>query len=195
MPDITVVAGRVAGIVSLAAFVPYILGILRGKTTPNRATWLIWTVVSFMLGTSYYASGANHTIWVPVIYAVSSLVIAIFSIKYGKDGWARLDKYCLFIAGISMILWWMFSSPLIALIINLFIDFIGALPTIRKAYHEPESEDRTAWTLLFIGNTANMFAVEDWTFRIAVYPIYMFIVNGLIITLLFVRRSYAVKAK
>lgn len=185
MPDITAVSGKVAGIVSFIAFLPYILAILRGQTKPNRATWWIWTIVGFMLGASYYSSGANHTIWVPVSYVVGPLIIAILSIKHGEGGWTRFDRNCLLGAGISLVLWRLFDSPLIALLINLFIDFMGALPTIRKAYNEPESEDRTAWALFFTGNTANLFAVEKWTFAISIYPIYMFLTSGLIMALVF----------
>lgn len=187
MPNITAVAGKVAGVVSLVAFIPYILAILRGETRPNRATWWIWTVVGLMLGASYYSSGANHTIWVPVSYIIGPLATAILSIEYGEGGWTRFDRSCLLGAGVSMVLWWIFSSPLIALLINLFIDLMGALPTIRKAYHEPESEDRLTWALFFAGNTVNLFAVETWTFAISVYPIYMFLGSGIITALVFFR--------
>lgn len=194
MPDITAVAGKVAGITALAALVPYILAILRGETKPNRATWWIWTVVGFMLGASYYSSGANHTIWVPVSYIIAPIIVAILSIKYGVGGWTRFDRYCLLGAGVSVVLWWMFSSPLVALLINLFIDLMGALPTIRKAYYEPESENFTAWVLNFAANTINLFAIERWTFAIAVYPIFMFTTCGLITTFIFIRRNYKARA-
>lgn len=190
MPDIAAVSGKVAGIISLIAFLPYILAILRGQTKPNRATWWIWTIVGFMLGVSYHSSGANHTIWVPVSYIIGPLIIAILSIKYGEGGWTRFDRNCLLGAGVSVVLWWIFSSPFIALLINLFIDFMGALPTIRKAYNKPESEDRTAWALFFTGNTANLFAVEKWTFAISIYPIYMFLASGMIMALVFIRRNH-----
>jgi hypothetical protein len=194
MPDITAVSGKVAGIVSFIAFLPYILAILRGQTKPNRATWWIWTVVGFMLGASYYSSGANHTIWVPVSYVIGPLIVAVLSIRYGEGGWSRFDRICLFGAAISAILWWLFSSPLVALLINLFIDLMGALPTIRKAYYKPESEDRTAWGLFFTGNAVNLFAVETWTFAISIYPIYMFLASGLIAFFIFVRRNQKAKA-
>lgn len=189
MPDITAVAGKVAGIVSLVAFIPYILAILRGETKPNRATWWIWVMVGFMTGASYYSSGADNTIWVPVSYIIGPVAIAILSIQYGEGGWTMFDRYCLFGAGASAIFWWLFDSPLVALIINLFIDFMGALPTIRKTYYDPESEDRIAWALFFAGNIVNLFAVEHWAFAIAVYPIYMFFGSGLIAAFIFLRRS------
>lgn len=189
MPNITAITGKVAGIISLVAFIPYIFAVLRGETKPNRTTWWIWTVVGLMLGASYYSSGANHTIWVPVSYIIGPFVIAILSIKYGEGGWTRFDRNCLLGAGVSVVLWWIFSSPLVALLINLFIDLMGALPTIRKAYYEPESEDRTAWALFFAGNIVNLFAVETtWTFAIYVYPIYMVLVSGIIAILVLARR-------
>jgi hypothetical protein len=186
MPDITAVAGKVAGVISLVAFIPYVLATLRGKTRPNRASWWIWTVVGSMLGASYYSSGADHTIWVPVSYIIGPFVIAILSLKYGEGGWTRFDRACLLGAGASALMWWLFSSPLVALCINIVIDVMGALPTIRKSYREPEGEDRTAWTLFSVGNTVNLLAIEEWTFAIAVYPVYMFLTAGLI-TLLVLR--------
>ena len=84
MPPFTVVAGWVAGVLSLVAFVPYIVAILRGETRPNRATWWIWTTTGGVLLASYYFSGADTTIWVAVSYFVASLVTAVLSIRYGR---------------------------------------------------------------------------------------------------------------
>ena len=188
MPDVTAIAGWAAGVITLIGIALYLFTILRGGTRPNRTTWWIWTVVGFMLGASYYSSGANHTIWVPVGYIIGPFAAAILSIKYGEGGWTWFDRYCLLVAGISVVLWVTFRSPLVALLINLSIDFIGALPTIRKAYRDPGSENRIAWALVFAGNTVNLFAVETWTFAIFVYPIYMFLGSGLLTALIFVRR-------
>ena len=183
MPDITAIAGKMAGIISLIAGIPYILAILRGQTKPNRATWSIWFVVGCLVGVSYYSSGARDTMWVPITYIIMPFIITILSFKYGEGGWTRFDRCCLLGAGMTLVSWWMFDSPLITLIANLFIDFMGGLPTIRKSYYEPEKEDRLAWTLMFISNIANLFAVKQWIFAIAIYPVYMFMVSGLIAVL------------
>jgi len=63
-------AGIAGGIVALAAFVPYIRAIIKGTTTPNRATWLIWTIIGCITAASYAAGGADQTIWVAVSYAL-----------------------------------------------------------------------------------------------------------------------------
>ena len=183
MPALPVLAGWVAGVLSLAAFVPYIVAILRGQTRPNRATWWIWTTTGLVLGASYYSSGAETTIWVPVSYIVGPLVTAVLSIRYGEGGSTPLDRGCLLGAGSGLLLWWWFNSPVVALVMTLGVDFLGAVPTIRKAYRAPHTEDRLAWALFIAGNTFNLLAVERWVFAIAVYPVYMFLASGTITAL------------
>ena len=176
----TVVAGWLAGLLSLAAFVPYILSTLRCHTKPNRATWSIWMVNSFVIAASYYSSGATNTIWVAVGYSIGSLVTAILSYRFGTGGWTWLDRNCLTMAAIALFCWWWFDSALIALLMSLSVDFAGALPTIAKAYQEPETEDRIAWSLFLSGNCINLMAIDRWMFKIVIYPAYMVLANGLI---------------
>lgn len=195
MFEITVVAGKVAGIVAFTAFVPYIISIFRKETKPNRATWFIWTIVNFMATASYYSSGASHTIWIPIIYATMPLFVFILSLKYGVGGYTKFDLACLIISGISAILWLASGVPLTALIINLFIDLIGSLPTVKKIYHDPKSEDRSAWVLATVANLINLFAVEKWTFTIAIYPMYMFVVGLSTTSFIFIRRNQKLKNK
>jgi hypothetical protein len=181
--NLAAIVGIVAGVLSLVAFVPYIFAILRKKANPNRASWFIWAVVSLMLGASYFASGARNTAWVSIGYIIGSITIASLSIKYGEGGWTGFDRFCLFATGISLILWLVFKNPLVALIINVFIDFFGALPTMRKAFRDPKSEDKLTWLLFFAGNLVNLCAVESLKFSIVVYPIWMFLGSGIITAL------------
>src|ERR1700730_15252856 len=111
-PDVQELLGQLAGVISLFGFVPYIMEIVRGKTRPNRATWWIWTMVGAMLCASYYASGARHTIWVPISYVVGPLVTALLSVKYGEGGSGRFDRFCLGSTLLSLLAWWLARSAL-----------------------------------------------------------------------------------
>ncbi len=180
MPDFPILAGQIAGALSLLAFIPYIVAILRGQTRPNRATWWIWTATSAVLLASYFFSGAETTIWVPASYFAASFVTALLSIRYGEGGSTPLDRGCLAGAGAGLLAWWWFDSPVVALVMALGVDLAGALPTIRKAWVAPHTEDRLAWALFIAGNTLNLVAVDRWEFAIAIYPIYFFLVSGTI---------------
>ncbi|MDO8648708.1 MAG: hypothetical protein Q7R81_02900 [Candidatus Peregrinibacteria bacterium] len=183
MPTFTVLIGWLAGVLTFAAYVPYFISMVRGKTKPNRATWWILLIVGVMLAGGYYSLGAKDTIWVPIGYVVGPLVIAIFSLWFGEGGWSRFDRSCLMGAAVAGVLWWLFNAPLTALIINLVMDWLGLMPTVRKAYHRPHTEDRLSWMCWFAGSFVNLFAVGHWTAELAVYPIYMVVGNGIIATL------------
>jgi hypothetical protein len=176
--------GLIAGLLSILCFVPYIISILQGKTKPNRATWWIWVVLSTVISISYYQSGATNTIWLPVFGGIGQLIIALLSLKYGVGGWTSFDRFCLIGVGISLVLWRQFDSPLIALLCNLFIDCLGALPTLKKSYYEPETENLTTWSLYLTGSTVNLFAIERFSFALLVFPIYIFSINAAIVILL-----------
>lgn len=180
------IAGRIAGILGLLGFVPYVRDIFRKEnpTRPNRASWWIWVASGTMLALSYHYSGANETIWVPISYIIGPVVIALLSIKYGEGGWTPLDRLCITGTVFSIVLWAIFRSPVAALVMNLIIEVWGAVPTIKKCYLDPKSESRTAWTIFFSANSINILAVEKWTFAESVYPLYMSTAALLIIAFL-----------
>ena len=176
--------GIMAGVIALAAFPVYIHDVVRGKTRPNRATWLILTLSGFILAASYYASGARDTLWISLAYPLGFLAIAILSFKYGEKKWYRFDTVCLVLAVASAALWWFLQTPLVTLFINVGIDFLGILPTIYKTYRKPSTESRSAWILDVIASVFALLAVAQWTFSIAFYPVYLLITNCIIVILI-----------
>ena len=183
--DLKTMLGIVAGVIAFIAYIVYIKAILRGETKPNRATWFIWTFVGLVLATSYYFSGAENTIWVPFVEFIGPLAIAILSIKYGEGGIkSKLDIVCFVGAVISLILWFVFDSPVVALVTNLVIDVFALIPTIKKSYLRPEGEDFWAWFGTGTADTINLFAIEKFTFGVMVYPVYMLVLDIIIVVLL-----------
>jgi hypothetical protein len=176
--------GAIAGATTLLGFVPYWMSIVGGKTQPNRATWVIWSIVGVILSSSYWAAGARGTIWVPLSYVIGPIVTSLLGIRWGVGGWTKFDRRCLMGTAVSLVLWILLKSPLVALGLNLLIDFLGALPTIAKTTRDPEGEDRLAWLLFAIGNGFNLLAIEQWTWAIAAYPVYLFVLCVWMIVLL-----------
>src|SRR3989338_6481567 len=188
MFTITYIFGVVAGIISFGAYIVYIISILKGETKPSRATWWILTIVGSVTGISYYFSGAVDTIWVPVADVFGIFIVAILSIKYGEGGLNPFDITCFFVSMTGLVLWYIFKSPVIALILNLSMDFVGMLPTIKKSYLEPTGESGFSWLLTFIGNVLNFGAIGSATFGLLIYPIYMSITSGSVATLFIFQR-------
>ena len=188
MHESTLVAGWLAGIIGFIAYVPYFFAIIYGKTSPNRATWFIWTMVNTISFLSYSVSGAGNAIWFSVSDAVASLVILIFSIRRGEGGWNGLDQVCLLTASLSVFFWWLSGSALVGLSMSLIADAMGAIPTITKTYHRPESENRLSWTMTTIATVINLFAIENWReLSSLLYPIYMLLLMTIITAFLWSR--------
>jgi hypothetical protein len=169
-----------------------VLSTLKGKNRPNRATWIIWTAVGISLLASYAASGARETVWVAAANLAAFVFVLALSFKYGVGGWTALDITCLTGAVLGFGLWWWFDSPLPTLYSGLFIDLVGAVPTIVKAWKEPESEDLLAWVMFCLANALNLLAIKHWSVTMASYPVYMVFITSLLVAVLLARRGASV---
>jgi hypothetical protein len=176
--------GIMAGVITFLSLIPYIITTLQGKTRPNRATWWIWVTLSIILTASQYSAGAMNTLWITGCAIVGQLFIAVLSLKRGDGGWNRFDRLCIAGSILSLLLWWQSSSALVAIVFNIVIDWLGALPTVVKSYRDPESENLTTWSLYLLASTLNLFAVEQWSLAIGLLPMYLFVVNVIIVTFL-----------
>ena len=186
--------GIVAGVIAFLAYIVYIVSIFKGESKPNRATWWIWSFMGLVIGVSYFFSGAENTIWVPLVEFLGPLSIAILSIKYGEGGLDdRTDIICLTGAIISIILWIIFDSPVVALVTNLVVDSFALIPTIKKSYLRPEGEDFWAWFGTGVADSLNLFAAERPSFAILLYPIYMLVSDLIIILILLLKKKGIMK--
>jgi len=178
--NIQQIAGIVAAIISICSMPIYIKSILRGETKPERAGWAIWLVVSFLVLISYYASGARETILLNVTYVLYPLIVFTLSFKYGVGGFTKFDIYCLIGAAIGVAVWIYTRDSFKALLINTAIDSIGLLPTLKKVYRQPQTENKLSWQLGMLAAFVNLFAITTFDLSIALYPIVAFI--GITIT-------------
>lgn len=184
MIQLQFIFGLLGSIFTVFCFIPYIITTLQGKTKPNRATWWVWATNGTVLCLGNLAAGADYTMLPLVCAVVSQLIISILSIKHGEGGWNRFDRRCLIASGVNFILWRILKYDLIAIILPLLIDMIAALPTLRKSYFKPETEDLLTYILYTIGGFFTVLAIQQWSFAIAITPIYVLLINALIVLLL-----------
>ncbi|MFA6603957.1 MAG: hypothetical protein WCT10_03925 [Patescibacteria group bacterium] len=175
----------ISGLMFFAASVPYIRAILKGRTKPSKASWLIWAGLDSIVLVGMIA---QHTLNGQIIGAVLvSWMTALLALKYGQTGWTTLDKLCLGGAVLGLALWQTFSNPLLGLAASLAMIFIGAIPTFVSAWRDPNGEDRSTWMLFWLSCVAALFAIPDWTLADAAQPIIFTMIDTTMVYLLFVR--------
>ena len=180
--------GILAGSCSVVAITYYVRSILQKETKPNRASWIIWSITNTILLVSYFSVGARSTIFLPIVYFFNGLIVLMFSFRYGISSLSKLDYFSIFVAGFSLFVWFITKTPLTALLMNLLMDSAGYLPTIKKSYFDPFSESRVAWFFIFLGSCFNLLAINNFSFGIVIYPIMMFLMNGIVFGTLFYKK-------
>jgi len=178
------VFGLIAGVLALFSFFPYVRSILKGDTKPERATFAIWTAVNLVAFFSYLASGARDTIWLVLVYTIFQTFVFLLSFKYGMGGFNKLDLICLFGAATGIVLWIITKNPATALFISIFIEFLGLVPTLKKSYLYPKTENTFAWSIAALAAIFNIFAITSFRPEIAVYPFYILLGDGTVALLL-----------
>lgn len=105
-------------------------------------------------------------------FTLGSSVILALSVKGGEGGFTPLDLSCIAVALLGLVIWKGFaSSPMIAVSANALAAVMGAVPTIIKAYHNPESEDALTWRIFLAGGTASLLAVPSLTYAALIGPV------------------------
>lgn len=168
-----------SGLLAIGSHLPYLRDILAGKTRPERASWLIWSVLGSIAFTSQLAKGATVSLWLNAGDTLGVLLVFILSINTGVGGLAKKDVVSLFLATIGIALWLLTNEPLLALVIVILVDLTGAWLTVIKAYEEPETETLSTWVLCSIGGFLGAASVGELNFVLLLYPLYIGIINGL----------------
>ncbi len=162
----------------------YIRAILSGEAKPHRTTRFILLVISVLTTASLIAQGDRVAVWLAGIAAIQSIFIFAVSIKRGMGGWEKKDLLCMAIALLGIVLWQTTNNPALALYAAIAADFTGMIPALIKTYHFPETE---IWTFYFLDVFAALFsvlAVESWTMEQTSYPIYILLINIVMVVLI-----------
>lgn len=167
----------ISAILSIIMIIPYVVDIFKKTTKPERASWLIWTVLGLIAFFSQLAKGATDSLWLTGAQTISVLIVFILSIKYGVGGLNKQDIKALIAAGIGLLLWAITKEALYALFIVITIDFIGVFLTTIKAYKDPKSETTSTWLISGTSGIFGALAVGSFNLVLLLYPVYIIIAN------------------
>lgn len=169
MTTVKEVFGVVSGVLFFAAFVPYIRAIMRRETKPSKASWIIWATLDTTTFAGMWAVGALNGQILGAIAGAWTVVALTF--KFGTPGWSKLDKFCLAGAALGIALWVAFSDPVLAIVTNMTVLVIGAIPTFASAWRDPSRENRAAWTTYWVSCVCAVIAIPHWTLADAAQPL------------------------
>jgi hypothetical protein len=161
----------------LLAAPPYIIDTLRGRTKPERATWLIWSILGVIAFAAQLQLGATWSLLFTGLDTAGCVLAFLLSITYGVGGWTFLDKLGLGIAFLGVLLAVVSHQPILAITGVILADMSGTMLTIQKTFRDPDSETTISWLLVGTGALCGAFLVRSFNLNLLLYPLYLVIAN------------------
>lgn len=173
----------------LIAPIFYIHSILYGKTRPHRTTRFVIAVISLLSTASLLSSNRSAAFWLASASALQATVVFAISLKRGLGGWSKLDLGSLSIAALGIVLWQTTNNPLFGLYASMAADFTGFIPTFIKTYRLPGTELWQYFAIDVGAGAISLAASKDLSAYTISYPIYIFMINAVMVVLILVRKK------
>ena len=187
MHTLFAIAGSV---INFVACVSYVRAILKGEATPNRVTWFLWALVPVIAAAAQWSSGVGISTLVVLSVGLGPACIVLASFVGGTGSWrlGPFDYVCGACSLAALALWAVTGDPVTAIVLSILADAAAALPTLRKAWLAPATEDRSAYLIAFAGMILGILSVQEATFSAYAFNAYLVVVSGVLVLILYLPR-------
>ncbi|MDO6459347.1 hypothetical protein Q4485_01410 [Granulosicoccaceae sp. 1_MG-2023] len=176
-------------LLTVGGFVPYVLGIIKGRVRPHMVSWLIWGTTTFLVFIAQLQDGAGIGAWPIGVSGLATLSVALLAYRYRADiTVTRTDRLFLLLALSSLPVWYLTDNPLWAVVILTGADLLGFGPTYRQVWHRPWSESMVFFLLLGMRNVLVLLALEHYSVTTALFPAAIGLASFTLLGLLTLRR-------
>lgn len=170
------------------------------STQPQRASWLIWSVLGIIAFFSQLYEGAGFSLWFAGVQVSGTLLVFALSIWCGAGCYLKKSDYAvLMAAAVGLCLWYFTENAGYALLVTISISLLGGSVTVIKAFRDPESETMTTWVISLLASACALVSVGKVDLILMAYPLYLFtlctaIVLGMLLGK-FVQREIAIRIR
>lgn len=178
----------IASVISVMAYIPYIVDVFRNKTKPHVFSWFIWSAMSGIAFFGQIVGGGGIGSFLLGFTTVMCFLIALLSIKKGTKDIEFIDWLTAAGSVSALIFWVLTKTPYLSVIIITVSDFLATFPTIRKTYKNPYQETSIFYLLNTVKFSFGIMALEKYSLITTLYPAYLLTINGVVFLLIYLRR-------
>ena len=189
----------VSVLISIGGTSAYIRDTLRGKSKPNRVSWLLWGLAP-LIG-SAAALSAHADIWPTIrVFFAGFLPLLVFCVSFinPRSYWklTKFDIGCGVLSLAALIAWLAVGSAHLAIILAATADGFASIPTIRKAWRHPETETRLTYLASTIAIILALPSIPQWNIENSTFQIYLLVINAALLLLVYRKpRVYNISAE
>lgn len=179
----------VAAVASTLAALVYIRSMFTGRTKPNRVTWLMWAIAPLIAASAALSNGVGWAVLPVFMAGFSPLMIFIASFFAKKAYWklSTFDYVCGALSVLALFMWWLTKDPNVAIVFAISSDALASIPTITKAWRNPETESIWPYVVGVFGAASSLVVATFWTFSVYAFPSYLIITNILVLLAIYKR--------
>ena len=167
--------GLLASGLSVLAYLPYIVDTAVGRTQPQRASWLIWSILATIAFFSQVYEGATTSLYFAGAQLGATVAVFLLSLRRGAGtDFKPFDFIALSAAAVGLSIWYVTDTAAYALAITITVSLIGGTLTATKAYADPDSETLSTWVIGLISSIFAILAVGVFDPVLLAYPLYLF---------------------
>ncbi len=170
-----------ASLLAVVGNIPYLIDVVKNKVKPHPYTWFVWSIVSCVVFFGQVAKGAGMGAIPTLVSEIFTIIIFLFSLKYGFKNPPKMHKYFLGLALLGLIPWFLTKDPTISVIVVVFIDLIAFLPTLHKTYCYPKSETSLLYGSNVLRHSLILGTLGAYNIATMLHSISMIITNSLMI--------------
>jgi hypothetical protein len=179
----------VAALLAIAGNLPYLIDIIHGRVKPHPYTWFVWSIVSCIVFFGQVAKGAGWGALPTGTSEAFTIIIFLFSLKYGFRGITRTDTVFLIIALFGLIPWILTKDPTISVIIAVGIDLVAFAPTLRKTWLKPSTETPILYGSNVLRHGLALLSLQTYNLATMLHSISMIITNTAMTAIILARRK------
>jgi hypothetical protein len=170
----------VAALLAIAGNVPYLRDLIKKRVQPHPYTWLVWAIVSCIVFFGQVARGAGIGALSTAASEIFTIIIFLYSLKYGFKNIQKIDTFCLIIALAAIIPWVLTKDPTISMVIAVSIDLFAFVPTIRKTWKHPKTETPILYGTNVLRHILMLFSLKTYNVATMLHSIVMIMTNSLV---------------
>ncbi|MDP9196165.1 MAG: hypothetical protein M3O22_05275 [Pseudomonadota bacterium] len=182
------VIGGIATVVGIAGYVPYFIGLHRGKLRPHIFSWFIWGLIMETVFILQWEHNAGPGAWITGMSSVFCIIICLLGWKAGEKNITRADWAVLMVCQLAVPLWYVIQQPVFTMLLLTVIELVGFYPTFRKSWHDPYGESTLSYFITALKFVISIFAIQNFTVVNWMYPAALFAVNIILVSTLLLRR-------
>lgn len=172
----------VAAFITFIGLFLYAVDTFKGKTKPNRVTWVLWTVIPFITLFAQLSKGVGLSSIFTLVYGLGPLLVLIASFTNKRAFWklTTFDYICGVISVLAVSFWLITGDGVTAIILSIIADFTAGLPTLRKSFYEPKSESAIAYIAGVTSGAVTLLTIQAVDIAHVAFPLYVLLDSALI---------------